>query len=305
MKDSLPRLVPTLRVNLRGILSRLFIAVLLTAGAIPIRAQDPASDDFERASLGGNWTRFGDSNAEIVNGRDLGAPTSTWLFVGWTASAFDANQFSEIIIADGKPSTMLTQVYVRRRASDLARYGFHFNPESDPANPRWEIKYDGVPSAQTRILASVPGTGTAPGDRLRIEVRGSSNVVIKGFHNGVEVISATDAAHQRITNSGPAGMVSRYSLGTTPPPNVPVFASWRGGSLGPKLDIRRNQASATNFTLLIQTAANKTYSVECADALPAASWLSLTTFAGDGSEKSVRLTNASPVRFYRVLSTPQ
>jgi len=93
--------------------------------ALPIArmsAQNLASDDFERGTLGANWTRFGGSAAEIVNGHDLGAPDpANWCFVGWTASTFDTDQFSEIMLASGKPDTMLIQVYVRRRASDLAR----------------------------------------------------------------------------------------------------------------------------------------------------------------------------------------
>ena len=75
---------------------------------------------------------------------------------------------------------------MRRRASDNARYGFHWNDES---TFKWEIKFDGVPTAQTRIVGSAAGTAPQLGDTLRVEARGN---VIKGFHNGVEVVSATD-----------------------------------------------------------------------------------------------------------------
>lgn len=272
---------------------------------ISLGAQDPALDDFERAALGGNWTRFSGSDAEIVNGSDLGKPASAWVFVGWTASEFAADQFCEAVIADGRPDTMLTQVYVRRRTSDLARYGFHFNDENEDgtgiANPRWEIKYDGVPTAQTRILASVPATMPQPGDTLRIEVRGTSPVLIKGFHNGVEVVSAADSAHQRITTSGVVGMVSRLRRGGyTAPPNSPVFASWRGGSLGAELRMQRANGGSGDFILSFGTASNRTYTVQWTESITEPQWTALISLGGDGTEKSVALTNSTLQRFYRV-----
>jgi len=107
-----------------------------------------------------------------VNGSDLGKPTANWVFVGWIGSGFDADQFCEAVMAQAKPDTLLTQVYVRRRSSDLARYGFHFNDENADgtgiANPRWEIKYDrsftvqftsGVSSTNWTPLATVAGDG--------------------------------------------------------------------------------------------------------------------------------------------------
>jgi hypothetical protein len=269
-------------------------SVLLVCGLLmtfAASAQDPARDDFERVSLGGNWTRFSGSDAEIVNGSDLGKPTNAWLFVGWTASEFAADQFCEAVIADGRPVSLLTQVYARRRTNDLARYGFHFNDENEDgtgiANPRWEIKYDGVPTAQTRILASILATMPQPGDTLRIEVRGTSLVNIKGFHNGVEVISAMDSAHQRITTSGVVGMVSRLRRGGyTAPPNSPVFASWRGGSLGPELRIQPGNAGGPDFVVQFNTSTNKTYTVERSETLNSPEWTTLSTVGGDGAARN-------------------
>jgi len=271
---------------------------------LPIRmsAQDPAADNFERATLGSGWTRYGGSQAEIVNGHDLGAPDpSIWCFVVWTASTFDADQFSEVVTAAVKPDSLLTQVYVRQRVSDLARYGFHFNDENTTTNiPRWEIKYDGVPTAQTRILAAAPATMPVPGDVLRIEVRGTDPVTIAGFHNGVQVISASDSAHQRITTTGPAGMVSRLSGGKTAPPNSPIFASWKGGTLGPALEIRRPVPNADTLTLAFPTMSNKLYTIQYADSLSQSPWSNLATITGTGSEDFLTLTNLDGQRFYRV-----
>jgi hypothetical protein len=276
------------------------ISAILLLFPISLSAQNPAADDFERPSLGANWTRYGGSQAQIVNGHDLGAPDpSIWCFVVWTASTFDADQFSEVITAPGKPDSLLTQVYVRQRASDLARYGFHFNNENTTTNiPRLEIKYDGVPTAQTRILASVPATMPAPGDTLRIGVRGKDPVVITGFHNGVQVISATDSAHQRITTTGPAGMVSRLSSGTTAPSNSPIFASWKGGTLGPNLELRLSPTNAAILTLAFTTMTNKLYTIQSSDNPD--SWTNLATLSGTGAETSFPITNISRQQFFRI-----
>src|SRR5687768_10153958 len=106
-----------------------WVLLHFVAGLAIVSAQDPAADDFQRASLGPNWTRY-NANAEIVNGADVGVPapsTTSLFYIGWTASTFDADQFSEAIVANGRPDTMLPQIYVRRRANDIARYAFHFN----------------------------------------------------------------------------------------------------------------------------------------------------------------------------------
>lgn len=131
--------------------------------------------------------------------------------------------------ADSIPPDVLTQVFVRRRASDLARYGFHWN--GDPGNSRLEIKFDGVPTPQTRILAQVNAPPTTPGDALRLEASGTDPVILRAYHNGALVLEAADAAPNRITIAGHVGMVARLRQGGTAPPAAPVFASWAGGSL--------------------------------------------------------------------------
>jgi hypothetical protein len=205
---------------------------------VQVLSTDPAADTFTRTSLGANWTRFA-ANAEIVNGADAGAPAPSAtipFLIGWTGSTFGADQFSEAIIAAGKPDTMLTEVFVRRRMSDAARYALVFTDENADgtgiANPRWELRYDGVAAAQVRILASAPAMAAPqPGDTLRVEARGTSSVGLKGFHNGVEVVAAVDSAAQRITAGGPVGMAARLRRGGyTAPANAPLFASWRGGT---------------------------------------------------------------------------
>lgn len=149
------------------------------------------------------------------------------------SEGFGADQFSEAVIASGKPDSVLTQVFVRMQpvgkpSGNGARYGFHYN--ADPGKAWWEIKYDGVTTAETRVWINATPPPPGSGDTLRIEVTGTSPVVIKGFHNGVEIISVTDAEDARITATGLPGMVARAKGGTTVAPSSPIFASWKGGN---------------------------------------------------------------------------
>ncbi len=195
-----------------------------------------ASDDFERASLGSNWAvifpPFFDSQVRILDNSDLGMDTGSqgFFLVNWRGNRFGPDQFSEATIPEDATSGWIYMVYVRWRKSDSARYGFAYN--GDPSQSTfgsWIFKYDGVPTSDTRVIAStsasvVPG----PGDTLRIEVEGFT---LRGYLNGGLVLSATDTANNRIAD-GEAGLAARWATGNQPT-NIPskVWESWRGGDL--------------------------------------------------------------------------
>lgn len=185
-----------------------------------------ASDDFERAQLGPNWIQLSGSNAGIVGGKDFGALSAGFVSVDWIAQQFGADQFSEIVIAAGRDPNLMVQVHVRRQSGTLARYGFHFNRERNPE--AWEIKYDGVPTPETRILTSLAAPGPAGGDVMRIEARGR---VISGYTNGRLLLSAVDNAANAILLGGGTGITSRMAAGTTTTYPAPIAASWKGGTL--------------------------------------------------------------------------
>jgi len=130
------------------------------------------------------------------------------------------------VIALGKDPNMLVQAHVRRQSTTLARYGFHYNPEKTPAV--WEIKYDGVPTAQVRILVSVAGAAPVAGDVMRIEARGRE---ISGYLNGQRILVATDDTPSAILSAGGTGITARLMVGTSTTYPVPIVASWRGASL--------------------------------------------------------------------------
>jgi hypothetical protein len=145
--------------------------------------------------------------------------------VAWAADDFPADQFSEALISAERPDSMLHQVFVRLRAADNARYGFHWN---NAFGGRWEIKYDGVPTPQTRILASAISPQPLAGDRMRIEAVGST---VSGYHNGVLMLQVEDTAPDAITGGGRLGVVFRFT--TTAPATYPaaVVEEWSGGDL--------------------------------------------------------------------------
>lgn len=192
------------------------------------------ADEFERADLGPSWSESLGS-VGIVNRSDLGlAARSPIGLVTWVGSNLGSDQFSAAIISSEKPANMLVQVFTRRRGVDLARYGFHYNSDSNQGTPAgaWEIKYDGVPSVETRILATVGGGAPFPGDEIRLEARGTNPVELKGFVNGALVLSALDSAPNAIEGGRP-GVAYRLQSGTVTTYPSPVVESWRGGSLTP------------------------------------------------------------------------
>ncbi len=198
---------------------------------------DTRTDDFERPELGPNWrivfpTPPNDTQVQIVDDSDLGmgpGPQGFFL-VNWIGSTFQPDQYCEATISPDVTDGWIYQVYVRWRESDAARYGFGYN--GDPGQDtfgQWIFKYDGVPSPQTRIIASTPAaTPPAPGDVLRLEVEGYT---LRGYHNGNLVLEATDTDPSRI-DAGEVGLAARWATGNMGTPNaVKIWEDWAGGSL--------------------------------------------------------------------------
>ncbi len=195
------------------------------------------ADDFERASLGSNWTLYvgNSSTTGIVASSDMGVLAFSGVHIAaWAGPAVGADQFSEARSSTGLVSNMQHQVFARRRTSDGARYALHYNPEAAnniiPASPQWEIKYDGVASAQTRLIATSSLPAPSPGDTLRLEVRGSSTVELKAYHNGILIMTATDTDANRVI-SGPPGLVFREFVGASITYPSPVWENWSAGTL--------------------------------------------------------------------------
>ena len=197
---------------------------------------DRTADDFERPTLGPNWTVVypppPNDQVRVVANSDVGmgpGPQGFFL-INRTSPVFSADQFSEATIPTDVTAGWAHQVYVRWRASDRARYGFGY--DSDPNQAQfglWYFKYDGLPTAQTRYFATSPATITPqPGDTLRVEVRGYT---LRGYLNGTKVLEGTDLDASKIADGVP-GLAARWANGNTQTTTtVKVWESWAGGSL--------------------------------------------------------------------------
>lgn len=182
------------------------------------------SDDFERSALGANWQNVSGASAGIING-DAGIVSGVFIILRWVGGPSPADQFSEAVISGGMTATELGRgVFVRRRSSDGARYQFHYDFDGTPSDqrPQWQLKYDGVPNASTRLLGVGFQAAPQAGDVLRIEAAGSE---IRGYVNGVLYLAATDTA----LTAGDIGLASTTAGQSVS--NQPAFARWAGGAL--------------------------------------------------------------------------
>lgn len=185
------------------------------------------SDDFERATLGTNWKSVAYPSG-IINNSDLGLFSGIFGIVYWShVIGMPSDQFSQGEISAGLPSDVFSRgVFVRRNATSKARYQLHFDfngTDADPT-PQWQLKYDGVPDAHTRLLAVsyTPGVPQA-GDLIRIEAQGSK---IRGYLNGQLILSAMDGV---LTGGSPGLSFTTAGIPISQP--EPAFESWQGGSL--------------------------------------------------------------------------
>lgn len=153
-------------------------------------------DDFERSQLGPNWTVY-NGNPHIVGNSDFGADQGLNIAT-WTADAFSADQYAQGQLSSPLDTTN-SMVFVRRRISDLQRYGFvwvdNTYPPCQALDPGWAsgsggvlLKRDGGVGAPT--LACAQMAMVVGGDVLRIEAQGTS---LRGYVNGQLVIQTTDS----------------------------------------------------------------------------------------------------------------
>jgi hypothetical protein len=182
------------------------------------------TDDFERAdgSLGPDWVND-PANLGIQSGEVGMAVLGGSSLARWGANGFGPDQFSEVVVGtlDGNTFDIFRglQVFARMQLQGTPwRYGFHYF-----SNTRtYQIKYDGGPSAETRILAeSAVEPLPVPGDRFRIELVGDT---VRGYVNDRLKIQAVDDA----LSGGAIGFVIGLNQGSTTLPRR-IVASWRGG----------------------------------------------------------------------------
>src|SRR5262249_55957028 len=141
-----------------------------------------ATDDFNRGSLGGNWTTY--AGSPTLSGTALNAGGYS---IRRTAETFGADHYSEIVITEANTNGLCAVV----RISDDNNY-YYIYPNGSGFVQIWK-KVAGGFSSVTSQFAATQGAGTT----YRLEATGST---IKMYVNGSLITSQTDTS---LTTGGP------------------------------------------------------------------------------------------------------
>jgi hypothetical protein len=137
--------------------------------------------------------------------------------------SFGGDQFSEVVVGslEGKDFDFFRglQAYVRMQLAGTPwRYGCHYFSNV----LKYQIKYDGGPTAETRIIAETPVEPLpVPGTRIRMEAVGDT---VRCYVDGALRLEATDAA----LSGGGIGFVIGLNPGATELPRG-IVDRWIGG----------------------------------------------------------------------------
>lgn len=183
----------------------------------------PATEDFAGAAgaLAGSWTQQRDDIGAILNrdgsGKAIPAIAGADCYVFWNADVFDADHYSQVIIAWAS-AVVDNYAQVTCRAKDTTNalfdnYTLLTNGGSGAGNSEIHKRVNGVETT----LASVPAA-FAGGDTVKIVVLGTGITV---YQNGVSVGSTTDAAIA--TGSAGCGCYCGTSA-------VALIDNWEGGN---------------------------------------------------------------------------
>lgn len=203
------------------------LTVSCTLSGAPVTSTMPtvqvtgATDTFTRANggLGANWTAQSGLGTPSITNNAVGC--RQFFVTTYTAQTFSADCSSEVTLAPGFLTTDLKkcpQVFVRRNASTLERYGFFVDP-GDPTG--LQLKFDG--GVSTVILTKTTRIVPAIGDVWKITVVGN---LITGYVNGVQKLQITDT---RLSAAGGSGFGFVPNVGTSA--DDEIIGDWTGRNL--------------------------------------------------------------------------
>lgn len=166
----------------------------------------PGTDDFNRASLGSEYTAFYGGTVPIISSNQLAAPDTVWRQMYRNDWSGGQDQYSQIQLIAGGGTTSSVTVNARVQADANTQYQFRI--------------YDLIlgSSSAVRLVRSVNASDTtlaetthtfSANDNVRISTVGSNPVVVKGYVNDVEVLSYSDSSASRITGGYP-GWALKY-----------------------------------------------------------------------------------------------
>lgn len=184
-----------------GVLGKIWAQPVMVGGA---------TDDFERASLGANWTTR-EGTATIHNSSDFSGDFSGDNQAVYTATTFANDQYSESIISLLQAGKEAQATCRSATSGAFNRYGYAgYNTGAD--------LYKVVASSYTFLQAT--GATFAVGDTIRIEAEGST---LRGKKNGVQ--QGTNQTDTSLTSGYPGAGVWHSA---TP---MPEIESWAGADL--------------------------------------------------------------------------
>lgn len=189
-----------------------------------------ASDDFNRGSLGSNWT--------IANGA-LTIDSSSYLIGNsggdhnwgvWNADTFGADQFSQVKIHNLYAAEGQNGVFVR--ALNSGRTSYIFSSHTPDGVGAWRL-YRVISAGYTFLASGTSGANV--GDILRIEVENISSVVTISCYGGAAgtTLLTTDAGtnpyedtdgNQLLTGQPGVAIYNNHSTN--------LLDDWSGGDLG-------------------------------------------------------------------------
>src|SRR4051812_44375737 len=193
----------------------------------------PATENFAggAAALSGSWAQRTVSGAATVNRDGSGLGTQSAIdasfdkFAVWTADAFAADQYAQVVVKAVASTAAYAEAMVRSagNAGTFSGYTFYTDGVNGAGHTELAVFSAGTP---TVLCNFSPAAAFATGDVLKMQVVGN---VITCYKNGVVLVPSTGGTS--VTNStlasGSAGLGCFWGAGS-----APTFDDWEGGNVG-------------------------------------------------------------------------
>jgi hypothetical protein len=154
----------------------------------------PASDNFNRASLGSNWTTItGSNDIGISSNAAVGTVNGQTSSAYWNADTFAADQYCEVTLSLFPNITWMGPMV---RMSTSANNGYSAQAERSGSTT---LKLYRTDAGSTTQIGSTYTGSVVQGDVIRIEVEGDT-ITLK--QNGTTRVTATDSTY----TTGQAGL---------------------------------------------------------------------------------------------------
>lgn len=185
------------------------------SAAKKVKIPGVATDDFNRASLGGDWTAVTPASAFTIASNRATNATSTVSLMVWAADLFLDDHTSQVTLAGGGSGTGTNYAALLLRANSTTGFGYVWW-----ITPTSAVLYrmDGTTNwfALGKNVASGSVSGSfAVGDVIKADITNNvaNQPVFKLYKNGVQIWTTFDDHVNKITSGGRPG-IGFHSAGT-------------------------------------------------------------------------------------------